>query len=189
MPVRHLVYEPGAGAEEPGRETERRYRREAVKRKDRQVVLETVAVMTILVALVLSAVALIRSKEPLTTNASSTSQASLLSTPVLASTSIVPESKLGPDGKKHDAYTVTNFAVKAGQPLQITIDNTDEQPHSITSAEANVNITAMPGVHTYTVVVKTPGTYQWFCVYPCDSGANGWAMKHAGYMSGYITVT
>ncbi len=190
VPVRHLVFEPGLNAQEPNRDAEAKYRREAASRKDTQVILETVAVLGILAALVLSMVALIRSSQPKAVAASGAASAtSFLSTPVIAETSVVPESKLGPDGKKHDAYTVTNFEVKAGQPLEIRIDNTDEQPHSITSPEANVNITAMPGVHTYTVVVQKAGKYQWFCVYPCDSGANGWAMKHAGYMSGYITVT
>ncbi len=190
VPVRHLVFEPGLSAQESNREAESKYRREAASRKDKQVMLETVAVMGILAALVLSMVALIRSNQPKAVAATGAASAtSFLSNPVIAETSVVPESKIGPDGKKHDAFTNTNFAVKAGQPLEIKVDNTDEQPHSITSPEAGVNITAMPGVHTYTVVIQKAGTYQWFCVYPCDSGANGWAMKHAGYMSGYITVT
>ncbi len=190
VPVRHLVFEPGSNPQESDREAESKYRREASSRKDKQVMLETVAVVGVLAALVLSMVALIRSNQPRAVAASGTASAtSFLSNPVIAETSIVPEYKVGPDGKKHDAFTNTNFAVKAGQPLEIRVDNTDEQPHSITAPEAGVNITAMPGVHTYTVVVQKPGTYQWFCVYPCDSGANGWAMKHAGYMSGYITVS
>ena len=83
----------------------------------------------------------------------------------------------------------TEFAVKVGQPIKLRIDNTDNQPHSITAPEANVNIIAMPGIHTYVLYVTKPGRYLWFCVFPCDSNANGWAMKHQGYMSGYITAT
>src|ERR1700747_2151652 len=40
--------------------------------------------------------------------------------------------KLGPDGKKHDAWTQTEFAVKVGKPLTLRIDNADGSPHSIT---------------------------------------------------------
>ncbi len=52
-----------------------------------------------------------------------------------------------------------------------------------------VNIIVKPGVHTYQLVVKEAGRFSWFCVIPCDSDANGWAMQHAGYMSGFITAT
>jgi hypothetical protein len=102
---------------------------------------------------------------------------------------IRPESKLGPDGKKHDAYSQTEFAVKAGRPLTLRIDNTDAQPHSITSTAAGVEIIALPGTHDYSLLVTTPGRYRWRFMMVCDTGANGWAMTHAGYMSGYITAT
>ena len=52
-----------------------------------------------------------------------------------------------------------------------------------------MNIVVKPGVHTYELVVKEKGRFSWFCVIPCDDQANGWAMQHAGYMSGYITAT
>jgi len=197
VPVRHLVVEPGGSAQEPERNAEARYHDEAVTRRSRQVVLETLAGAGILAALVMSLVALIRSDHSGTEvatptavlgSAVSVSEASLAAAKVV-DVSVVPEGKVGPDGKKHDVFTKTEFAVKVGQPLKLRIDNTDTQPHSITSPEANVNITAMPGTHTYIVVVTAPGKYQWFCVYPCDSGANGWAMKHPGYMSGYITAS
>ncbi len=101
---------------------------------------------------------------------------------------VIPSSKRGPDGKLHDAFTVTNFAVHVGQPVKLTIDNTDNQPHSITSPAAGVSIVAKPGVHTYTLLVNKSGRFLWYCAYPCDSDAHGWAMTHPGFMSGYITA-
>ena len=148
--------------------------------------LETVAVMAILVALILSTIALIRSLQPkvAVSGASATSSNA-------GACQYLHRAGIQGRARRQEARCVhrTNFAVKAGQTLEIKVDNTDEQPHSITAPEANVNITAMPGVHTYTVVIQKAGNYQWYCVYPCDSGANGWAMKHAGYMSGFITVS
>ncbi len=69
------------------------------------------------------------------------------------------------------------------------IDNTDDQPHSITALGTGVNVIIKPGRHTYSLMLSKAGRYFWFCAYPCDSDADGWGMKHAGFMSGYITVT
>ncbi len=52
-----------------------------------------------------------------------------------------------------------------------------------------MNITIQPGIHTYVLTVKEAGRFQWFCIIPCDTDAGGWAMQHAGFMSGYITAT
>ncbi len=90
---------------------------------------------------------------------------------------------------EHDAFTKTDFAVKVGQPLKLTIDNTDNQPHSITSLGAGVNIIIQPGTHTYTLIVAKAGRFFWHCVFPCDSDAKGWAMQQPGYMGGYITAS
>lgn len=105
--------------------------------------------------------------------------------PVTIKTTIIPEGKKGPEGEKHDVYTVTNFNVKVGQPLKLVIDNTDETSHSVTSPIAGVDVVAPPGVHTYTVVITKAGKFPWACVIPCDN----WAMQHAGYMAGYFNVT
>ena len=99
--------------------------------------------------------------------------------------SVIPEYKRGPEGEKHDAFTATDFAVHAGEPQQLKIDNTDDVPHSITAPEAGINIVVMPGVHTYTLLVKQPGKYVWFCAFVCDE----WAMANPGYMRGYITAS
>lgn len=106
----------------------------------------------------------------------------------MVSLKIIGSYKKGPDGKPHDAFTVTNFNVKVGQPETLKIDNTDNSPHSISSPEAGVNIIAQPGVHTYTLTVNRVGRFEWNCMIPCDSDAGGWAMQHPGYMSGYITA-
>ena len=99
------------------------------------------------------------------------------------------EWKLGPDGKKHDAYTTTEFAVKVGKPLTLRINNADSSPHSITSAQAGVDIIALPGTHDYTLLVNKRGRFSWRCVMNCDTGAAGWEMTHPGYMAGYITAS
>jgi plastocyanin len=120
------------------------------------------------------------------TAASGTSTSSAV--PTTVKLKVIPSSKRGPDGKIHDAFTVTNFAVHVGQPVKLTIDNTDNQPHSITSPAAGVSIVVKPGTHTYTLVVDKSGRFLWYCAYPCDSDAHGWAMTHPGFMSGYITA-
>jgi hypothetical protein len=141
----------------------------------------------ILAALLMSAIALANTDGGKTLTGDRAQASGALSR--VLDVAIRPESKLGPDGKKHDAYSHTEFAVKAGQPLTLRIDNTDAQPHSITSTAAGVEIIALPGTHDYSLLVKKPGRYRWRCMMVCDTGANGWAMTHAGYMSGYITAT
>lgn len=98
---------------------------------------------------------------------------------------VAPEWKPGPGGERHDAFSKTNFHVKVGQQLRLTIDNRDSAVHSITAAEAGVNVVVQPGVHTYTVVVHQAGRYKWVCAYECDP----FSMGHVGYMQGYITAT
>ncbi len=97
--------------------------------------------------------------------------------------SVSPGIKPGPDGKLHDAFSVTSFEVHAGRPVTLVIDNTDTVPHSITSPSAGVNIVARPGTHSYTLLVEKTGVFQWYCTYPCDP----YSMMHDGYMRGTIT--
>lgn len=96
---------------------------------------------------------------------------------------VSPGIKPGPDGKLHDAFSITNFDVRAGVPVKLVINNTDSSPHSITSPGAGVSIVIKPGVHTYTLLVHRTGKFVWFCSYPCDP----YSMSHVGYMRGYIT--
>ncbi len=188
VPVRHLVFEPGSAAREPNEETEQRYRNEFGQSAARGFGLKVLAGAGIAAAVAMSMVALIQSSEKQEARADSQAAAQIAALPPVASTvalKVIPEGKLGPEGEKHDEFTVTEFAVHAGQPQELTIDNTDEVPHSITSPEAGVNIIVMPGVHTYTLLVKRPGHFLWFCTFRCDE----WAMEHVGYMSGYITAS
>jgi hypothetical protein len=167
--------------------------------KTGKTVIEVFAGLGIFAALLMSIIALNKSSEHNTVTvtsgtslAATGSGAANTSAAVPAkviSLKIIPGWKLGPDKIKHDAYSQTEFAVKVGQTLELKIDNTDEGEHSITSPEIGVNIVVKPGVHTYQLVVKEKGKFSWFCVIPCDDTANGWAMQHAGYMSGYITAT
>jgi hypothetical protein len=191
VPVRHLVVEPGAGAHEPDKDAEARYRHEfdeAAAAAKRRVRLEALAGAGILAALLISAVALGRS-ESAAPQLAAAQAATAAPAAKMVDLKIIPSFKLGPDRKKHDSYTATDFSVKVGQPLKLTIDNTDTQPHSFFSPGAGVNMVILPGTHTYTVVVNQAGRFRWLCVTPCDSGASGWAMRHAGYMSGYITAS
>jgi heme/copper-type cytochrome/quinol oxidase subunit 2 len=172
---------------------------EAVNRQGK-ILLEWLAGIGIFAALVMSIIALVQSGEhsgagmmnrvaSTSTTPAASAPAAIAPAATTISLKIIGGSKLGPDGKKHDVFTKTDFAVKVGQPLRLRIDNADDVPHSITAPVPGVNITVQPGTHTYTVLVKQAGRFQWFCIIPCDSDANGWAMQHAGFMSGYITAS
>jgi hypothetical protein len=182
-------------------ETETRDQAEfdAAVNRDGKVVLEILAGVGVVAALLMSIVALNQSSEHNTVTITSGAAApATSSTPSGAPASIpaktialkvVAGGKLGPDKIMHDTFSKTEFAVKVGQKLDLRIDNTDEGEHSITSPEIGVNIIVKPGIHTYELVVKEKGRFSWFCVIPCDDTANGWAMQHAGFMSGYITAS
>jgi plastocyanin len=96
-----------------------------------------------------------------------------------------PGVKPGPDGKLHDAFSVTTFYAHVGQPVKLVINNTDSSDHSITAPGAGVSIIVKPGVHTYTLLVRTAGRFEWFCMMPCDP----YSMSHVGYMRGYIIAS
>jgi heme/copper-type cytochrome/quinol oxidase subunit 2 len=98
---------------------------------------------------------------------------------------VSPGLKPGADGKLHDAFSVTNFYVHAGQPIKLVINNTDDAVHSIVAPGAGVNIVVKPGTHTYTLLVRKAGKFQWFCGMPCDP----YSMAHDGYMRGFITAS
>ena len=165
--------------------------------RDLKYILEILAAVGVVAAIVMSTLALAKSGGHTTTvlRAQTPAPATNSAQPAQAAPSATLKVKIeggvkpGPDGKKHDAYSVTNFPVKVGVPLKLRIDNTDDVPHNIVSPAVGVSIIVKPGVHTYTLQVNTAGRFQWFCTIPCDTDANGWAMLHAGFMSGYITAT
>jgi len=189
------VYQP-----EPTREQEAHDQEEfdAAVARDGKLVLEWLAGIGILAALLMSTLALVKSSQHNTVTvtsgtpsppANSTAAAVAQGPAQTIRFKIIPEGKPGPDGKRHDYMTTTDFTVKAGQTANLVIDNTDEGEHSITAPQIGVNIVIKPGIHTYQLVVKEKGRFPWLCLIPCDSNANGWAMQHAGYMSGVITAT
>jgi heme/copper-type cytochrome/quinol oxidase subunit 2 len=98
---------------------------------------------------------------------------------------VSPGIKPGADGKLHDAFSVTNFYVHAGQPIKLVINNTDTAAHSIVAPGAGVSIMVKPGTHTYTLLVRKAGRFQWYCGMPCDP----YSMAHDGYMRGFITAS
>ena len=189
VPVRHLVFEPGSAAHEPDRDAEARYRHEFGDAAARRFGLKALAGTGVLAAVLMSMVALVQSSERQEAHAASQAAAQLTAgLPRVAnvvSLSVIAEGKRGPEGEKHDEFTVTEFSTRAGQPQELRIDNTDAVPHSITAPEAGVNIVVMPGNHVYTLLVKQTGRFLWYCTFQCDE----WAMEHPGYMSGYITVS
>ena len=157
---------------------------EAVAR-DGKIVLEWLAGMGIFAALLMSIIAISKSSQhntvTITSGAAPAATGSAAATapskvaPEVISLKVIAGGKLGPDGKMHDVFTKTEYAVKVGQTLELRIDNTDEGEHSITSPVIGVNIIVKPGRHTYELVVKEKGRFSWFCVIPCDSETNGWA--------------
>jgi plastocyanin len=189
VPVRHLVFEPGSAAREPDKDTEARYRREFGEAAARKFALKALAGAGILAAVLMSTVALAQSSERQEARAASQAAAEeAAALPPVAKVvylKVIAGYKPGPEGEKHDVFTTTEFTVRAGQPQELRIDNTDSVPHSITAPQAGVNIVVMPGTHTYMLLVKQPGRFLWFCTFVCDE----WAMQHPGYMSGYITVS
>lgn len=120
-----------------------------------------------------------------------------------------------PDGKNHDTVVPATFAVKVGTPVEVTVINYDEMPHTITAPSLGLNATTIPGtafttapqgagatellnkvtpgVTHFTFTVKTAGIYRWQCALPCDDYAGNWAMStsatgpgQVGFMAGYI---
>lgn len=111
------------------------------------------------------------------------------------SLTVMPGGKLGSDGKKHDAFLPADFTLQKGVPVKLTIYNYDDMKHSITNSDLGLNIQANPskkdgqaGVTTFTFTPKKAGSFTWNCIDPCDNDNNQWAMSHAGYMTGTITV-
>jgi hypothetical protein len=184
---------PPAGAGPPVAPTDQE-QFDATVTRDTNIALRILAGVAIFAALVMSTVALALSGGHGSSTATVTRTTAAVA-PVAASPapvitlSVAGSNKLGPDGKMHDSFSKTNFAVKVGKPTQLRIDNKDAGTHSITAPGAGVAIVVLPGVHTYTINATTAGRFEWVCIIPCDSDAKGWAMTHPGYMAGYVTAS
>lgn len=156
-----------------------------------------IAGLLAIAAIIISVVAL-SSKNPTTGPKTVTIQAAS-ATPAVAPLSVKMFAKAddqhgrkGPDGKWHDAIQGGNMTIKAGQTVTVTVYNYDTAPHSYTAPDLGLNVKLNAGTDKAPTITKftfkapaKPGTYQWFCGYPCDP----WAMAHDGYMRGHVTVT
>ena len=186
---------------EPDRETEIRDQADFDKAvaRDGKVVLEWLAGFGVVAALLLSIIAISQSSQHNTVTVTSgiapgTTSSGAASAPANLPTKTISlkSSRAASWGRTRSSTTTSprrNSPSRSDRALDLRIDNTDEGEHSITSPEIGVNLIVKPGVHTYQIVVKEKGRFSWFCVIPCDDEANGWAMQHAGYMSGFITAT
>ncbi len=99
--------------------------------------------------------------------------------------------KKGSDGKWHDAFLPASFKVKAGAKVLVTVVNYDDMPHSFNAKGLKTNAIIMPGndagktTKFSFIAPKKAGKYAWHCDPKCDP----WAMKHVGFMRGFVTVT
>jgi plastocyanin len=105
--------------------------------------------------------------------------------------------QVGPDGKKHDTYLPSSANVKVDKPIQVTVENKDDVPHSFTIKELNIDqVVNGNKTMTFTLTISNPGKYRFYCRIPCDADAGGWAMEpdtagpsKDGFMAGYITAS
>jgi len=188
-PFRHLVFEPGSAAQEPDEDAEARYRHEFGEAAARKFGLKALAGAGILAAVLMSMVALVQSAERQEARAASQDAAELTALPPVAkmvALSIIPEGKpRSPKAKKHDAFTITEFAVRAGQPQELRIDNTDSVPpqhHGAGSGRQHRHNARHSHLH---VARKADGKVPLVLHLPMRRMGDG----APGYMSGYITVS
>jgi len=112
----------------------------------------------------------------------------------------------GPDGQPHDIIIPSNFVVKSGVPVTLTVVNYDEGPHTIFASDLGLNLMIKGGqeqpdksVKPVTTVLhftaSKKGVFRWYCSLPCDEKHGSWDMASSpagpgrdSYMAGYIVV-
>jgi plastocyanin len=112
----------------------------------------------------------------------------------------------GPDGLPHDIMVPSNFVVKAGVPVTLTVVNYDEGPHTITAPDIGLNLlmkagkeqpdkSVLPVTTTFNFTVAKKGVFRWYCTLPCDEKHGAWDMKPGysgpdkeGFMAGFIVA-
>jgi plastocyanin len=106
-----------------------------------------------------------------------------------------PGYKLGSDGKLHDAFTVGDITVKAGEPVELTVYNFDDGTHTVTSNDLGLNLQVAgskqkgdPAVSTATFTPNKAGNFKWFCADKCDGQNGQWAMSQDDFMMGSFNV-
>jgi uncharacterized cupredoxin-like copper-binding protein len=98
--------------------------------------------------------------------------------------------KKGSDGKWHDAFLPASFAVRKGMTVKVTVYNYDDMPHSFNAPGLHLNQIILAGGEkkasktTFTFKATKAGKFAWHCDPSCDP----WAMKHVGFMKGFVTV-
>lgn len=113
---------------------------------------------------------------------------------------------VGPDGNPHDTTVPASVVLKAGEPVELTVINYDEGPHTITAPDMNLDLVVKPGIEhadktvtpvstTFTFTPSKKGNFRWYCKLPCDAGHGYWAMSQGfggpdkeGYMAGEFVV-
>lgn len=167
-----------------------------------------------LVAVVAAVAALVVSPASAATKKPRASKAQQLTLYVFRGKEAVPGAA---DSKGHDTMVPSTFAVKVGVPVEVTVINYDEGPHTITAPDLGLNAMikpgtefttppknagatellneVVPGVTHFTFTAKKAGVFRWHCALPCDAGQNGWAMSsdrngsgQQGFMAGYIVA-
>jgi heme/copper-type cytochrome/quinol oxidase subunit 2 len=111
----------------------------------------------------------------------------------------------GPDKAHHDMIAPSDFVLRAGVPVTLTIVNFDDGNHTITSPALGLNIMIKAGIDepdgsikpvttTMTFTPKKAGQYRWNCMVMCD-GPSHWAMSAGfdgpgqdGFMAGWFIV-
>jgi uncharacterized cupredoxin-like copper-binding protein len=103
-------------------------------------------------------------------------------------------SKLGPDGKKHDAFINGDIQITQNQPVTLHFLNYDDAEHTYVSPELGIGVKikgstkkGQPKETTYTFTPSKSGTFTWNCTDACDDSEQ-WSMSQEGYMTGKITV-
>jgi heme/copper-type cytochrome/quinol oxidase subunit 2 len=112
----------------------------------------------------------------------------------------------GPDGLPHDIMVPSNFVLKVGVPVTLTVVNYDEGPHSITAPNLGLNLmlksgkeqpdkSVIPVTTTFNFTPAKKGVFRWFCALPCDDKHGAWDMKAGysgpdkeGFMAGFFVV-
>ena len=95
-----------------------------------------------------------------------------------------------PRGQLVDAFIPSDFSVRTGSPVRLTIYNYDDTPHTFTATGLSVDAVIPPALPTgpgnvtdgFTPTVT--GSFPWHCRVQC----NKWSMARAGYMRGVVRV-
>ena len=112
----------------------------------------------------------------------------------------------GPDGLPHDIMIPSNFVLKVGVPVTLTVVNYDEGPHSITAPDLGLNLiiksgkerpdkSVIPVTTAFNFTPSKKGVFRWFCTLPCDLKHGAFDMKMGnsgpdkeGFMAGFFVI-